>query len=156
MVQGDADDTDSIKAAVQGASIVFGNTAFSTAFAMPTAADLAKLQPGQTLREWCYETEVQQGKNIADAVASVDTLDLFVWSSLSDAKKWSKGKYAGVFHFDSKAHVVDYINSTHPGLAARMSILQMGLFVTNWKWGQAAVPWEKVCRAASCLIMPRY
>lgn len=107
-------------------------------------AHVAKLSQGQTLREWCYETELQQGKNIADAVAAVDNLDLFVWSSLSAAKKWSRGKYSGVFHFDSKADVVDYINSVHPGLAKKMSILQMGLYVTNWKWGQAAVPWEKV------------
>jgi hypothetical protein len=47
--------------------------------------------------------------------------------------------------FDSKAHVVDYINNVHPGLAKKMSILQMGLFITNWKWGQASVPWERVC-----------
>ncbi|KAK2616287.1 hypothetical protein QQS21_000721 [Conoideocrella luteorostrata] len=143
MVVGDADDVESIKAAVHGASIVFGNTAFSDAFASPTAEDMAKLRPGQSVREWCYEKELQQGKNIADAVATVDTLDLFVWSSLSHARKWSGGKYSGVFHFDSKAHVVDYINSVHPKLASKMSIMQMGLFITNWKWGQAAVPWEK-------------
>ncbi|KAL7912347.1 hypothetical protein GGI35DRAFT_492245 [Trichoderma velutinum] len=155
MVKGDADDMASIKAAVQGASLVFGNTAFSPAFAMPTAEDLAKLQPGQTLREWCYETELQQGKNIADAVAStIDTLDLFVWSSLSDAKKWSGGQYAGVYHFDSKAHVVDYINNEHPKLAQKMSILQMGLFITNWKWGQAAVPWEKRSDGSMVLRIP--
>jgi hypothetical protein len=124
---------------------VFGNTAFSEAFSNPTANNMPELTPGQTLREWCYETELQQGKNIADAVATVDNLDLFVWSSLSDAKKWSKGKYSGVYHFDSKAHVVEYINSTYPDLAKKMSIIQMGLFVNNWKWGQASVPWERVC-----------
>lgn len=123
---------------------MYGNTAFSEAFSDPAAAHLAKLSPGQTLREWCYEKELQQGKNIADAVATLDNLDLFVWSSLSAAKKWSGGKYTGVYHFDSKADVVEYINSMHPQLAKKMSILQMGLYVTNWKWGQAAVPWEKV------------
>ena len=92
----------------------------------------------------CYELEKQQGKNIADAVATVKGLERFVWSSLSNASKWSGGKYTGVYHFDSKAHVVDYINSQHPKLAEKMSILQMGLFVTNWKWGEVAVPWKKV------------
>ena len=125
--------------------MIFGNTAFSNAFAMPTEADTANLKEGQTLREWCFEKEVQQGKNIVDAVASVENLDLFVWSTLSHAAKWSKGKYKGVYHFDSKAAVVDYMNSSYPELAKKTSFLQMGLFITNWKWGQAAVPWEKVC-----------
>lgn len=111
---------------------------------MPTEADIAKLKPNQSLREWCYETEVQQGKNIADAVASVEGLELFIWSTLSHTSKWSKGKYTGVYHFDSKAVVVHYINEMHPALAKKTSLLQMGLFITNWKWGQAAVPWEKV------------
>lgn len=133
IVKGDADDFASIKTAVKGASVVFGNTAFSEAFSNPAAAHLAKPAPGQTLREWCYETELKQGKNIADAVATVPGLDLFIWSSLSAAKKWSRGKYGGVFRFDSKADVVKYINSEHPKLANQMSILQMGLFVTNWK-----------------------
>jgi hypothetical protein len=144
IVKGDSDDVESLKAAFQGAQAIFGNTAFSNAFAMPTEADLAKLKPNQTLREWCYGLEYSQGKNIADAVATVDTLELFIWSTLSHSSKWSKGKYKGVFHFDSKAHVVDYINEVYPEVAKKMSLVQMGLFITNWKWGQAAVPWEKV------------
>ncbi|KAH7316939.1 hypothetical protein B0I35DRAFT_451737 [Stachybotrys elegans] len=154
IVKGDIDDIDSIKAAVQGASVVFGNTVFSEAFSNPAAAHLAKLGPGQTIREWCYETELQQGKNIADAVATVAGLDLFVWSSLSHAKKWSRGKYTGVFHFDSKAEVVDYINDVYPQFAKKMSTLQMGLFITNWKWGQAAVPWEKLADGSMVLRIP--
>ncbi len=68
----------------------------------------------------------------------------FIWSSLSDASKLSGGKYKRVYHFDSKAHVVEYIRSTYPGLASKMSILQMGLFVDNWKAGEVSVPWKKV------------
>lgn len=145
MVRGDADDVESIKAAVQGASIVFGNTIFSTVTFDPEGHKKVDLKPGKTTREWAYETELRHGKNIADAVASVaDGLDLFVWSSLSNAMKWSKGKYTGVLHFNSKAHVVDYINEQYPQLAKKMSIIQMGLFVTNWMWGQASVNWSKV------------
>jgi hypothetical protein len=92
----------------------------------------------------CYELEFKQGKNIADAVATVQDLELFVWSGLSDAKKWSGGKYPGVYHFDSKAHVVDYIKEKYPAVASRMSILMLGLFITNWKWGVVAMPWKKV------------
>lgn len=125
--------------------MIFGNTAFSGVIAINTAADIEKLAPGQTLREWAYELEVQQGKNVVDAAASaVNTLKLFIWSTLSNASKWSKGKYTGVYHFDSKAKVVDYLKETYPTLKEKTSLLQMGLFITNWKWGQAAVPWEKV------------
>ncbi|PMD33833.1 NAD(P)-binding protein [Hyaloscypha variabilis F] len=140
IVPADVDDLPSLKAAGQGADVVFATTAFNEAFTRASPSDLTKLAPNQTLREWCYALEVQQGKNIADAVATVDGLQLFIWSSLSDAGKWSRGKYRGVLHFDSKAHVVDYIHERYPKLAEKMSILQLGLFVTNWKWGQGARP----------------
>ncbi|KAK0122070.1 hypothetical protein ONS95_010334 [Cadophora gregata] len=155
VVPGDVDDVESLKAAFKGANLIFGNTAFSNAFAVPTASDLEKLAPGQTLREWCYELEVQQGKNIVDAAASVaDGLDLFIWSTLSHASKWSKEKYTGVYHFDSKAKVVDYLNETYAALGKKTSLLQMGLFITNWKWGQAAVPWEKRSDGSLLLAVP--
>jgi NmrA-like family len=147
VVKGDVNDVNSLKAAFKDAQVIFGNTAFSEALSNPTDADRAKLRPGQTLRQWCYQLEVDQGKNIADAVAAnVDTLDLFIWSSLSSATKWSNGKYSGVFHFDSKAHVVDYINENYSEVSKKMSTIQLGLFITNWKWGPAAVPWVKVSR----------
>jgi hypothetical protein len=80
-----AGDVASLKAAVQGADVVFATTAFNDAFVHASPSDLENLSPGQTLREWCYELEVQQGKNIADAVATVEELEVFTWSGLSDA-----------------------------------------------------------------------
>jgi len=71
IVKGDVDDVETLKQEFKGADIIFGNTAFSDAVAAPTEADIAKLKPNQILREWCYESEVQQGNNIADAVATV-------------------------------------------------------------------------------------
>jgi hypothetical protein len=144
IVRGDVNDIDSINVVFQGANVIFGNTVFPSNYIRPVAADLARLRPGQTLREWCYELEYIQGKNIADAAASVDGLELFIWSSLSAASKWSNGKYRGVYHFDSKADVVEYIRRELPALAQKMAILQMGLFINNWRWGEAAVPWSKV------------
>ncbi|KAK3647904.1 hypothetical protein LTR56_007878 [Elasticomyces elasticus] len=132
LVQGDVDDVESLKIAVRGADIIFGNTAYSN----------ESVKPGT--QQKCYELELQQGKNVADAVATVaDGLEMFIWSSLSAATKWSKGRYDKVYHFDSKAHVVDYINEQHPAVAQKMSILQMGLFVNNWRWGAPSVPWHK-------------
>lgn len=85
------------------------------------------------MNEYCYDREVRQGKNIADAAAKVETLEKFVCSSLSDHKKWSKGKYTWVYHFDSKAKVVEYITEQLPELARKMSVLQIGLYATHWQ-----------------------
>jgi hypothetical protein len=64
--------------------------------------------PAQLMNEWTYHYEVQLGKNVFDAAAKVDTLEILVFSNLSDASKWPKGKYKNVLRFDSKAHAADY------------------------------------------------
>ncbi|CZR55932.1 related to nitrogen metabolic regulation protein nmr [Phialocephala subalpina] len=145
IVPGDVDNVESLKKAFKGANVIFGNTAFNIGVIIaPTDADIAKLKPNQTTNEYVFDEEVQQGKNIVDAAATVgDSLELFVWSGLSHTKKWSKGKYTNVYHFDSKATVLDYVHEKYPDLAKKTSQLQMGLFINNWKWGQGAVPWEK-------------
>jgi len=73
--------------------------------------------------------------NGADAAAAstLGTLERFVYSALSNAKKWSKGKYTWVYHFDSKAAVVEYVKEKYPQLDAKMSTLQVGEYATNWK-----------------------
>jgi hypothetical protein len=65
-----------------------------------------------------------------------------VVSSLCDASKWSKGKYRGVYHFDSKAHAVEYVRELYPELGAKMSVVQLGSYLSNWQ-GNLGV-W-KVC-----------
>ncbi|KAJ5902337.1 hypothetical protein N7495_002865 [Penicillium taxi] len=155
MIKGDVNDVDSLKAAFQGVDIIFGNTVFSDAMSNSNSPDLSFLKPGQNAREMSYDLELLQGKNIANAAASVvPTLDRFIWSSLSDAAKWSKGRYTGVYHFDCKAHVVDYIHEMHTELAEKTSILQMGLFMTNWKWGRTSVPWQKLTDGTMLLRIP--
>lgn len=74
--------------------------------------------------------------NIAAAAADpgvLRTLERFVMSNLSDASKWSGGKYTTVYHFDSKAEMIRLTRQRHPEVAARMSTLQIGHYVTNWK-----------------------
>jgi NmrA-like family len=107
-------------------------------------ASKAKLRPGQTINEYCYEMELQQGKNIANAVATIanTTLELFVWSGLSNVKKWSKGKYTWVYHFDSKAAVTDYIQETLPSLAKKTSVVQIGWYADNWKKMPVFAPYK--------------
>jgi hypothetical protein len=140
VVKGSFEEVDSLIAAFQGANVVFGVTDFWAPFFNP--ATVPKLAPGQLVNEYCYEVELQQGKNIADAVATIadSTLDLYVWSTLSDVRKWSKGKYTWVYHFDSKAKVYDYIKEEHPNLAKKTSTVQLGWYADNWKTLRSSVP----------------
>lgn len=74
--------------------------------------------------------------NIAAAAAEpsvLRTLERFVMSSLSHARRWSGGKYAEIYHFDSKAEMIRLTRERHPEVAARMSTLQIGHYVTNWR-----------------------
>ncbi|KAI9284629.1 hypothetical protein BC943DRAFT_360976 [Umbelopsis sp. AD052] len=132
VVQGDLNDGDSLMAAVQGANVVFGVTDFWEPFFSPATKE--KLAPGQLINEYCYDIEIQQGKNIVNAVATIadTTLDLFVWSNLAHVKKWSKGKYTWVYHFDSKAEIYEYVKTSIPKLAKKTSSVQLGNFAENW------------------------
>jgi hypothetical protein len=134
------DDVDSLIAAVQGANVVFGVTDFWGPFSNPATQE--KVAPGQTINEYCYEYELQQGKNIADALATIagTTLDLFVWSNLAHVRKWSKGKYTWVYHFDSKAMAYEYIKQSYPQLAAKTSSVQIGYYADNWIWSPLTAP----------------
>lgn len=138
---GDINNVESLKKAFIGANLIFAVTDFWVPFFDP--ASKSKLKPGETINEWSYEQELQQGRNIADAAASTvadTTLDLLVWSTLSATRKWSNDKYKWVYHFDSKAAVADYIVEKYPTLNAKTSQLQMGLFTTNWTFGAFMSP----------------
>jgi hypothetical protein len=132
-VKGDLNDVASLVAAFKGANAIFSTTDFWGPFYNPETQKL--LKGGQTINEYCYELELQQGKNVADAAAAVDGLDRYVISALCEASKWSKGKYTWNYHFDSKARIVDYIREKHPQLAAKMSIIQVGSYMDNWMSG---------------------
>jgi hypothetical protein len=93
-----------------------------------------KLAEGQTINEYSYEVELQHGRNIATAASTIPTtLSLFIFSSLSAAKKLSHGKYTWVYHFDSKAAIVEHIERDYPELASKMSCVQIGFYADNWK-----------------------
>lgn len=49
-----------------------------------------------------------------DAVSIVKTPERFVSSGLSAVKKWSKGQYSKVYHFDSKAKATKSVKTTYP------------------------------------------
>jgi hypothetical protein len=134
MVQADLDDVKSLEAAFAGANVIFSVTNYWEPFFRPDCRAKAK-ELGVTCRRYAYDVEYQQGKNIADAAATVvDSLDDngLLASTLSHAGKCSKGKYKDLYHFDSKADVFpDYVAAAHPKLAAKMSCIQTGFFTTS-------------------------
>lgn len=70
--------------------------------------------------------EEQQGRNIADAAKETGVKHL-IWSSLLDITKLSNGKLARVYHFDSKAHVEEYVRS----LGIPATFFMPGFYMTN-------------------------
>lgn len=90
MVKADANDLESLKSAIAGSYGVFGVTDF-----------------------WSLldkQKEIQQGKNIFEAVKSQGVKHL-VWSSLPYADKLTGGVLKNVDHFDGKAMVEEFIEA---------------------------------------------
>jgi hypothetical protein len=157
IVKADLDDKASLTAAFQGANAIFAVTDFWQHFSKPENHALAS-KAGKTINEYAFDLEVAQGINIADAAADasvVKTLDHFVFSSLANVRKWSKGKYTWVYHFDSKAKIEDYIINSLPQLAATMSTVQIGYYVTNWKSGLASTAPQKQSDGSYTVTIPK-
>jgi argonaute-like protein implicated in RNA metabolism and viral defense len=70
---------------------------------------------------------------VADAAASTEGLDRFIISALCNAKERSNGKYTWIYHFDSKAKIVEYTQRQYPNLAEKMSVVQVASYMDNWK-----------------------
>jgi hypothetical protein len=141
IIKADIDDMNSLLPAFEGANVIFSNTDFFGHFF--SAIKSNDPSSARTPNEIAYELEVAQGVNIAEAAASpavLKTLERFVLSSLCDARKWSGGKYTNVYHFDSKAEMIRVIQTQLPELAARMSTVLIGHYVTNWKAFPAMAP----------------
>lgn len=146
IVKGDVDDVQSLKRAFVGADVIFGVTDFWTIF--KDLESNTKKKPGQELVEYCYEVELQQGKNIADAAATVPGLSRYIFSSMAHATKSSGGKYNTLFHMDSKAEAASYAQSL-PLLHGKFSQIQAPIyFHLPWQWGLPTTP-QKVCKIHS-------
>lgn len=130
----DLDVVQTLYRAFEGAHVIFANTDFFaplfTAIASPA------LTEGWSARVYAHDVEFKYGVNIAEAAAlpsTLKTLDRFVYSSLSDATKWSNGKYTGVYHNNVKAKVEREIHARFPEVSRRMSTVHIGHYVTNWQ-----------------------
>ncbi|KAK0641930.1 NAD(P)-binding protein [Cercophora newfieldiana] len=134
VVQAELEDVESLKSAFQGANIIFSVTQYWEPFFRPDCrAKAAEL--GISCRKYAYDVEYRQGKNIADAAATVvDSLDDngFLVSTLSHAGKATSGKMTEVYHFDSKADIFpQYVDEKYPELAKKMSCIHTGYFNTS-------------------------
>lgn len=135
MIKTDIDDPQSLVPAFEGATVIFSNTDFFThlqyALTFPD-----QWHTTDEITKYAYDREVTQGINIAKVAASpliLRTLERFIYSSLCDVRKWSQGKYTTVHHYNSKTDTIRAIEAQFPDLAARMSTVQLGHYVTMWK-----------------------
>ncbi|KAI0976875.1 hypothetical protein F4678DRAFT_414930 [Xylaria arbuscula] len=83
------------------------------------------------------ELEEQQGRNIADAAKEAGVKHL-IWSSLLDVTKLTNGKYSRLYHFDSKAHVEEYIRKL--GISA--TYFMPGFYMPNIPGGMMSMQGE--------------
>ena len=154
LIKADLDDKHSLPPAFEDANVIFSNTDFFVPF--QNAIGSKEITGGRTIYEYAYDTEVAQGSNIAEAASSptvLKTLERFIYSSLSDASKWSGGKYKHIYHFDCKAETIRIIQSRFPAVAERMSLVQIGHYVTNWKNFPALAP-QKQSHGSFVLARP--
>ncbi|KAK5675198.1 hypothetical protein LTS10_012274 [Elasticomyces elasticus] len=132
IVKGDLDDKASLSSAFQDATAIAANTDFFVhLFSALVNPELAR---DHTPNQYAFDRELQQNMNIAEAAASpsiLKTLQRFVFSSLSCASKWSGGKYTHCYHQDVKERAIQAIEVTYPDLAAKMSLIQVGHYVSN-------------------------
>ncbi|KAJ3571974.1 hypothetical protein NPX13_g5199 [Xylaria arbuscula] len=136
IVQAELNDVQSLINAFKGANLIFSVTQYWEPFFRPDCRQEADAQ-GISCRKYAYNVEYQQGRNIADAAATVvDSLEPngFLVSTLSHAGSSSKGVLKEAYHFDSKADVFPrYVDEKLPALAAKMSCIQTGCFMTSYK-----------------------
>lgn len=130
VVQADLNDPPSLVRVFHQANAIFANTDFWATYHDPKTAKKSQ-DTGKSIGELAFEAEVQHGKNIADAAAGVDTLERFIFSTLPRANKASEGEIANCYHWDSKGAIVDYIDTTYPDLAAKMSLLCLACYADN-------------------------
>ncbi|OJJ07195.1 hypothetical protein ASPVEDRAFT_177653 [Aspergillus versicolor CBS 583.65] len=139
VVKADLDDPSSLTPAFKDAHVIFAVSDFWGLFGDPASGDKAAAA-GQPLNVWAANHETEQLKGVIDAAAKVHTLERFVLSSLSNAAKWSNGKYPHVYHFDSKAKAEEYGSENHPELWAKTSIFQAGYFLNNFVSNPITLP----------------
>jgi hypothetical protein len=139
LLKADVDDPASLISAFRGANVIFGMTDFWAPY-FSSFKSLSGVSDRAT-GEHAFNIEVQRGKNIVDAVATVLAdgreagkgvkLERFIYSTLPSFKEVSGGKYTYVYHFDSKAVVTGYLKGKDGGRVwEQSSALNMAFYAT--------------------------
>lgn len=130
ITEGDLSDLSSLERAFDSCQAIFANTDFWATYRDPSTPEKARIA-GKSISEYAFDVEVHYGLNIAKAAAEVKTLERFVYSALGPMKKHSNGKYPHSYHWESKATIVEYVESQQAELAKKMSVIYLGAYVTN-------------------------
>jgi hypothetical protein len=77
-----------------------------------------------------HQQEISEGKMLIDA-AKASGAERVVWSGLPSMSKVTAGKYANVYHFDSKAAVADYARESGVPLVDVQAGSYASAFVDN-------------------------
>ncbi|KAJ5593956.1 uncharacterized protein N7459_000164 [Penicillium hispanicum] len=125
LVQADLNEPDTLRRAFAGVHAIFLNTDYWETY----RRELASGTDSETSGKIGYDTEVTLGKNAVDAAAEVPTLERFVYSALGPMNAASGGKYPFSNHWETKAELVRYIQSTK--LAKLSSFIYIGAYLTN-------------------------
>ena len=125
IVQADLSDISSLHSAFADAHAIFLNTDFWEKYRATLREE------GTDSSQVAFDQEVLHGKNAAMAATNVATLENFIYSALPPAKKHSQGKYPHSYHLNSKASIVEYIETEQPELAKKMSLIYLGCYITN-------------------------
>ncbi|KAJ7346372.1 NAD(P)-binding protein [Mycena albidolilacea] len=112
VVVGNLWDKESLKTAIHGSEVVFGNTNFWDPEVFPADPKGAG--------------EITQGKNLVDAAKEVG-VKFFIWSSLPNTTKESNGLYKHIYHVDNKAVIEDYLRAS----GVPFAVLLTGWFAEN-------------------------
>lgn len=126
LVQADLDDEDSLTRAFTDVHAIFVNTDFW----IPYRAALSSGVDSLTSAKIGYDAEITHGKNAANAAMKIPTLERFIYSALGPMKKASGGKYPLSYHWETKAHIAEYIEQL-PDLAAKTSFIYIGAYISN-------------------------
>ncbi|KAF2688511.1 NAD(P)-binding protein, partial [Lentithecium fluviatile CBS 122367] len=129
VVSANLDDEASLVKAFEGANAIFGVTNF-----------WEHLFTGKSQSE-SGEVEATQAMNLARAAAKTPTLEHYIWSTLPNAKKLSKGKTLCA-HLDYKAEVDDRIRAELPELAKKTTFLFFGYYPSNMVFFPMLKPFE--------------
>ncbi|KAJ5291020.1 hypothetical protein N7478_000271 [Penicillium angulare] len=125
LVEANLSDPESLRRAFAGVHAIFLNTDYWEPYRQAVVSG----KDAETSGKIGYDTETSFGKNAINAALEVPTLERFVYSALGPMNAASGGKYPYSYHWETKAHLVDYIQSTDLGEIS--SYIYVGAYLTN-------------------------